>query len=145
MGRILRHSKYGAAVLIESFLEGRELTVGVLDEQVLPCVEIVTSHRLFDYEAKYEKGLTEYRCPVDLDANILEKIEDAVRRIQKKLNLRDFYRFDIILKDGSPYFLEINTIPGFTATSLLPMAAQQLGISFESLCDKIIQSAMRRF
>lgn len=137
--------EYDDHVLIEHFVKGRELTVGILREQALPIVEIRSGHRFFDYEAKYQKGLTEYSVPASLDAALARHIQELALRAFQAVGCRDFSRVDLLLsEEGNPYFLEINTIPGFTETSLLPMAARCAGYEFSRLCVTLVQMAQAR-
>ncbi|MDD4953972.1 MAG: D-alanine--D-alanine ligase, partial [Candidatus Omnitrophica bacterium] len=118
-------------IVIEEFIEGRELTVGILGQEALPAIEIVPKKRLFDYEAKYTPGLTEYIVPAKLEADISVRIKDTAFLAHKLLGCRGCSRVDLILnKNNLPYILEVNTIPGLTNTSLLPKAARIVGIEF---------------
>jgi D-alanine-D-alanine ligase len=129
-------------VIIEEYIRGRELTVGILDENVLPVVEIVTKKRFFDYEVKYQHGFTDYIVPAELDALVTADLGKKALAAHKALGCFGCSRVDIILADGNiPFVLEVNTIPGFTETSLLPKAAKVAGIGFAQLCVKLIQLA----
>lgn len=129
-------------VLVESYIEGRELTVGIVDDQVLPVVEIRPRGGVYDYEHKYTKGMTEYRCPAPLEAGEARLCQDLGWRTFEALGCRGLGRVDIRLTpDGVPFVLEMNTIPGFTETSLLPKAAQAAGMSFADLCERILNLA----
>lgn len=140
--RILRFSSH---ILVEQFIEGRELTVGVLGEQPLPIVEIKTDRSFYDYEAKYTPGHTQYEVPAQLPADIYSQIQTIGLKAHQALKCRDLSRVDILLdRNNTPWVLEVNTIPGFTQTSLLPKAARAAGISFEDLCERIIQMAIKR-
>ena len=132
-------------VLIEDYIEGQEITVGILAGEPLPLVEIRSSHEFFDYQAKYQKGLTEYIVPATLSPEVTQKVQKDAVSIFNLLGCRDFGRLDFICdKEGQPYFLELNAIPGFTETSLLPKAAQQAGIKFPELCRRIVSLAFNR-
>lgn len=137
---------YGDQVLVERFIKGRELTVGILGDKALPIVEIKTACGFFDFEAKYQKGKTEYLVPAHLDDKIAERIKTLSLEAFCTMGCRDFSRVDVLLADEKkPYILEINTIPGFTATSLLPMAAKSAGCDFAQLCVKLMLLALERY
>lgn len=142
---------YDEACLIEPFLEGRELTGGVLgleELQPLPIVEICPAqkYQFFDYEAKYQKGATREICPAHISEEQAKAAQKLAVQAHKALGLSGYSRTDIILaNDGSMYVLETNTIPGMTPTSLLPQAASAAGINFNDLLERLVQMAMRRF
>jgi len=134
--------KYDNKLIIEEYIPGMEITVGILEDAALPIVEILPKRKFFDYAAKYEKGLTEYIVPAEIEKSIYKKCQDVGLGSHKALLARSFSRVDIILNEKTgPVVLEINTIPGFTQTSLLPKAARAIGIEFEELCLKILKSA----
>lgn len=129
-------------VIIGEYIKGRELTVGILDEKPLAVIEIVPKNPFFDYEAKYKAGLTDYIVPAELSQKLTKELQGAAYIAHKSLGCFGCSRADIILSaDNIPYILEINTIPGFTSTSLLPKAAAACGIDFKSLCIKLIRLA----
>jgi len=130
-------------VLVEEYIEGEEITVAVLGGEALPVVRIVPQSGFFDFEAKYTEGLTEYEVPGDITAAAAESASRAAIAAYKALDCAGLCRADFIVPpDGSaPVFLEINTIPGMTATSLSPMAAGASGIGFEELVERILLSA----
>jgi len=135
--------KYDDKLVIEEYISGREITVGVIEDRALPIVEIVPKRKFFDFTAKYEKGLTEYIVPAEIEKSIYKKCQDMGLRAHKALSARSFSRVDIILNEKiGPVVLEVNTIPGLTETSLLPKAAKAVGICFEDLCVKILESAV---
>jgi len=127
--------------LIEEYLPGREMTVGILGDAALPVIEIIPKHKYFDYEAKYGEGLTDYIVPAKIDAALSRKIQDAGLSSHRLLGCSGCSRVDIILKDATPFVLEVNTIPGFTSTSLLPKAAKVAGLEFAELCLKLLKFA----
>jgi len=134
--------RYDAQVLIERKIEGEEITVAVLEGRALPVVAIRPKEGFFDFDAKYTKGLTDYLVPAPISARAAAHAQrDAVLAYQT-LALRGVARADFIL-DGNdvPWFLEINTIPGMTATSLSPMAAQAVGMGFEDLVEALLDGA----
>ena len=134
--------RYGADILVEACIPGRELTVGIVDDEVLPVVEIVAPDAWYDYRAKYTKGETRYIVPAELDAASADACRDMAWRAFRALGCRGFGRADFRFSpEGKLYLLEINTIPGFTETSLLPKAAASIGMGFSRLCDRILSVA----
>lgn len=131
--------------LIEERIRGRELTVGLLEGKAMGIVEIVSASGVYDYEAKYTAGRTEYRFPAELDPAVERRIKEAAETIFRVCGCRDFARVDFLLDGESPYFLEVNTLPGLTATSLLPKSASCAGYDFETLAAKLVSPALRRF
>jgi len=137
--------QFDQRIIIEEFIFGRELTVGVLGTEALPVIEIISKHKFFDYEAKYQAGLTEYIIPAQLDEIVAKKAQEAALTAHKLLGCFGCSRTDIILdKTGLPFVLEVNTIPGMTATSLLPKAAKIRGIDFNHLCLKLLELAYEK-
>ncbi|OGU97223.1 MAG: hypothetical protein A2220_06115, partial [Ignavibacteria bacterium RIFOXYA2_FULL_35_10] len=133
-------SKFSEIVIAEQFIEGREITVGIVGGEALPLIEIVPEEGFYDYEHKYTKGKTEYICPADVSEDIAEFMQNQALSAYNILGCSGFARTDFRLDDeGQPFLLEINTIPGFTSTSLVPMAAKEVGIEFPELCERIIQ------
>lgn len=131
-----------STVLIEEFIEGVEVTVGVLCGEALPVLEIVPKSGFYDYAAKYTKGMTDYICPARIDAKLAETVQDWSCRIYDLLECRGVARADFMIdKNGQPYFLEINTIPGMTDTSLVPKAAAQIGIGYADICERVLNDA----
>ena len=144
-GAIRLAHTYSAGVVLERYIEGRELSVPILGDEVLPMVEIRPKEGFYDYERKYTRGMTEYLCPAPLDDGIRRRIEDDAMAAFRVLGCEGFGRVDLRLgQDGVPYFLEVNTIPGMTETSLVPMGAKARGISFADLCDRITKLALER-
>jgi D-alanine-D-alanine ligase len=141
--------EYDEAVLIEAYIDGIELTGGVLGNEspeALPLIEIVPDkdHEFFDYEAKYTPGVTQEICPARVDPPVTEKGQTYAVEAHKALNCKGYSRTDMILKDSELYVLETNTIPGMTATSLFPQAAAAAGISFSRLLDRLIELSIDR-
>jgi len=137
--------EYGPEVLVEKWIKGKELTAGILDAEALPLIEIRPKESFFDFQAKYKNGTTEYIVPPEIPDWQGEKIQALALKTFGLLGCRDFARIDFILSDeGEAYILEINTIPGFTSTSLLPMAAQVAGLEFPQLVARIVQMAATR-
>lgn len=134
--------QYGQHVIVEKYIKGRELTVGIIDGTPLPVIEVRANKKFFDYQAKYEDGFTEYIVPADITAEVAQKVQQQALEVFYAVGCRDLARIDFILDEtGEAYTLEINTIPGFTEKSLLPKAARHMGISFQNLCLKILYSA----
>jgi len=136
---------YDDRVLVEEFVRGRELTVGVLEERALPVIEIIPKKSFFDFEAKYQPGMTEYVVPAKIDESIARRVQEAGILAHKLLGCSGCSRTDLMLsEDNLPYVLEVNTIPGMTATSLLPKAARTIGIEFNQLCLTLIRLAYEK-
>ena len=132
-------------VVVEEYVQGRELTVGILDDKALPVIEIIPKKRFFDYEAKYQHGMTEYVVPAPLDEEVAFQIQRTALIAHKLLGCYGCSRVDVILDQNAvPVILEVNTIPGFTETSLLPKAAKKAGIGFSELCLKLITLAYEK-
>lgn len=131
--------------LIEQRICGRELTVGVLQGAAMGVVEIVSQSGVYDYKAKYTPGSTEYLYPAALGPALEAKVKDQAERLYAACGCRDFARVDFLLDGERPYFLEINTLPGLTATSLLPKSASCQGFDFEQLAAALVAPAIARF
>jgi|UniRef100_A0A7C3UXK8 D-alanine-D-alanine ligase len=141
--------QYDRRVLVEQFLEGVEVTGGVLGNSqltALPLVEIIPSEQydFFDYEAKYKPGASREVCPARLDEATTLKAQAAALTAHRALHCRGYSRTDMIVKDGEVYVLETNTIPGMTATSLFPQAAKAFGLDFPQLLDRLIELALEK-
>lgn len=134
---------YNSEALVEQYIDGRELTVGIVDREILPVIEIRAPEGNYDYNAKYTKGVTEYLVPAPLEKEHADSAQRLARETYGALRCRGLGRVDLRLspKDGI-YVLELNTIPGFTETSLLPKAAKAAGYSFSALCGRIMETAM---
>jgi D-alanine-D-alanine ligase len=140
---------YDHRVLVEEFLEGVEVTGGVLGNTeltALPLVEIVPSEQyaFFDYEAKYKPGASTEICPARVDEATTREAQEVALTAHRALHCRGYSRTDMIIKDGEIYVLETNTIPGMTATSLFPQAAKAYGLEFPQLLDRLIELAMEK-
>lgn len=134
--------EFGPQAIIERFIDGRELTVGILDREALPIVEIRPHTQFFDYQSKYQKGLTDYIVPAQLSKEVADHVSQIALKAHQALGCECYSRVDIRLdKDDRPFILEINTIPGFTETSLFPKAARQAGVDFTNVCLRLIQLA----
>ncbi len=129
-------------VLVEKYIPGRELTVGILGGRVLPVLEIVPRTGFYDYERKYAAGESEYRVPAEIDVDLAARLQDEAARLNAALGCRGMARVDYRLSpDGEGYCLELNTIPGLTATSLVPKAAAAVGIGFGELLEELCAGA----
>ena len=130
-------------VLAEQFIGGGEYTVGILGEHALPIVRIVAANEFYDYEAKYLRNDTQYLCPCGLDAATQQRIQQQALQAFRVVGGRGWGRVDFLMDEqGQHYFLEVNTSPGMTDHSLVPMAAKAMGISFEELVLNILQQAL---
>jgi len=144
-------AKYDHELLIEKFVPGRELTIGVLGDQALPILEIIPKGGVYDFTNKYPflnpqaGGGAQHVCPAKIDPNKTKEIRDLTLRACRALGLQVYSRVDVILAEtGQPFVLEINTIPGMTEASLLPEAAAAAGISYVDLCARIIALSSAR-
>ncbi len=127
-------------VVAEAYVQGRELTVGILGEELLPIVEIRPKAGFYDYRNKYTSGASEYLCPAPLPADRARAVAEAARAAYRALGCTVYGRVDLLLDEaGNPWVLEVNTIPGMTETSLFPKAAQGAGIAFPQLCERVLQ------
>jgi len=132
-------------VLAEEFVAGREFTCGVLGEEALPVVEILSSDEFYTYDAKYKPGGSRHLVPAPIDADLTARIQTLALSVHRLVGLRDYSRTDFIVSgSGRPMILEINALPGMTATSLLPDEAAHAGISYEALVDRLIHYALAR-
>ena len=135
--------QHGDKVIIEQYIWGRELTIPIIDEDAYPIVEISPTNNYYDYECKYTPGMSEYSCPANLDQNLVEKIESNTMVLFQNFDCSVYARADYILdKSGVPYFLEMNTLPGMTSTSLVPKSAYARGQSFKKLISNIIKLSL---
>jgi D-alanine-D-alanine ligase len=140
-----RAHEYDPEALIESYIPGREITVSILSNKALPAIEIVAPEGFYDYAAKYEKGHTRYLCPAPLAPRLRKRVQDLALQTYQIMGCDGAARVDFrVTPQSRPYVLEINTIPGMTDTSLLPMAAAKAGIDYDSLTERILESALRR-
>ena len=131
-------------IMAESYIKGREITVGVLLGTLLPLIEIVPAVEFYDYDAKYERSDTQYRFDPQLPAGVADQCNRIAQTAFDALGCRDIARVDIMVNDAGPWFLEINTMPGFTTHSLVPMAAAHVGIPMAELCAKLVEAALAR-
>lgn len=135
---------YDSRILIEDYIKGKELTVGILDTFALAPIEIVPKSDFFNFQAKYSAGITDYLLPAPIAPELSEQVKALSLRAHRALGCRHFSRVDLLLDEqNNPFVLEVNTIPGFTATSLLPKAARYQGIAFSELCLTLLKMALR--
>ena len=134
--------RYGRLVLVESFIEGRELTVGVIDDRTLPVVEVIPDGGWYDYQHKYTSGASRYIVPAEIPAAVRDRLFELGQLACRALRCRGVARVDFRMgADGIPYCLEVNTVPGLTELSLVPKAAAADGLSYEELIRSIVESA----
>src|SRR5262249_43342333 len=134
---------YDDEVMIERFIAGRELTVGILGEEALPVGEIIPLHELYDYECKYTPGMAREVFPADLTGAQTQRIQALGLAAFRAVKLHGYARVDFRMSpEGEFYCLEANTLPGMTALSLIPQAAAAAGISFPELCERIVRLAL---
>lgn len=137
--------QHTGVVLIEEYIKGKEITVSVIGSEAYPIVEIIPSHEFYDYQCKYTKGMSEYRCPAEIPEEQTKEIQDIALRIHSMMGCRHYSRVDFRMDEKeTAYFLEINTLPGMTETSLLPKSAKAKGISFNQLIEKLISLAIQK-
>lgn len=140
-----RGSAYDRELIVERFIAGREITTAILDGEALPLVEVVPQGGFYDYKRKYTKGTSRYVVPAEIDEVTADRIRRESVLAYRTLLCRDYARVDLRLSDeGEPYCLEVNTLPGMTALSLVPMAAEKAGISFDELVERICMMALER-
>jgi len=133
---------YGPQIIIEQYIKGREFTVGIFDREALPLVEICPKSTFFSFSAKYQKGATRYICPAEISENLTRRIKELSLSAVEILGCEEFSRVDLRVDDNEqPFILEVNTIPGFTGTSLFPKAASEAGYSFVQVCEKLLDLA----
>lgn len=135
--------KYSESVLIEEKIEGREFSVGILNGEALPAIEIIPKSGFYDYENKYQEGATIEICPAELDPQIAERMQAIALDVFKALRLEYYSRIDfMVTAEGNIYCIEANTLPGMTPTSLFPQEAAAHGISYNELCNTLAQIAI---
>jgi D-alanine-D-alanine ligase len=136
--------RYDRDTLLEEFIPGRELTVGVLGRAALPIIELRTGREFFDFEAKYQHGATEHVFDVPVSPEVYGHVQQVALAAFRALGCRGFGRVDLRLTEaGRPFVLEVNTIPGFTPVSLFPEAARRSGVAFSELCSRLVDLALR--
>ncbi|MBI5051107.1 MAG: D-alanine--D-alanine ligase [Nitrospirae bacterium] len=137
-------AQFGSRVIVEKFIEGKEVHIGILGSRALGGVEVIPSLEFYNYEAKYTSGLTEYIIPPRIDGGLYEKAKDVALKAHMSLGCSGAARVDLkIDAQGVPYVLEVNTLPGMTGTSLLPKIAQSAGMTFKDLIEEILRIAVK--
>ena len=137
--------KYGGHVMLEQYIPGREFTLTVMDGKAMPIVEIIPKSNFYDYEHKYKPGATEEICPAKLPEEETKALSELAEKAYKALSLETYARFDVRRdEDGAFYFLEANSLPGMTPTSLLPQEGAAMGMSFGEVCEKIIEVSLKK-
>ena len=135
--------RYGNEILIEKFIKGKEVQVGILGNRALGAIEIVPKRAFYDYEAKYEAGMSDHFFPARIPEAIYKRTLEAGLAAHRSIGCRGYSRVDFIIDEtGLPYILEVNTLPGMTSTSLLPEIAKGVGISFPDLVEEILRLAV---
>lgn len=138
--------RYEDEIVIEQFVTGREFSVGVLGDTVLPPIEIIPTTGFYDYKAKYQAGLTIEECPAKITEAEDKALRESAMAAYKALCLEAYARMDFILdENGDAYCLEANTLPGMTPTSLLPQEAAAVGIDYPTLCEKIVELSLEKY
>lgn len=139
--------RYEQEVLVEQYIKGRELQVGVLDGKAMPVIEIIPKQGFYDYKTKYQAGLAEEICPAPISPEDTERIQRLAEKVNRALMIDAYCRIDFIMADSDKtiYCLEANTLPGMTPTSLIPQMAAAEGMSFGELCEKIIQVSLEKY
>ena len=139
--------RYEDEIMVEQYIQGREFSVGVLDGEALPIIEIIPKEGFYDYANKYQAGRTLEICPAELDEDTTRAMQREAERIFRLLRLSVYARMDFMLdaQTGKFYCLEGNTLPGMTPTSLLPQMASAAGISYEELCDRVISLSLEKY
>jgi len=136
--------KYSDSVLIEKFIKGREVTVGIIGDTTLPILEIKPKKMLYDFECKYTSGMSEYEVPAKIDENIYKFIQELGEKAYHSLGCQNYARIDFLLTENNDvYCLEANSLPGMTSHSLVPKMAKYIGIDFGKLCQTIVELALK--
>lgn len=139
--------RFEARVLVERYVKGRELTVGVMDGRAMPVIEIIPKSGWYDYKNKYQAGLTEELCPAPLSPEDTDRVQRLAERVAEALMIDVYCRADFLMdeSDGQLYCLETNTLPGMTPTSLVPQMGAAQGMDFGEVCEKIIAVSMEKY
>ena len=136
--------QFADSIIFESYIDGREITVPIVGSKAYPVIEIIPSHDFYDYECKYTKGMSQYICPAEISNKLSESIKDLALKIHTILGCRHYSRVDFLLDSkNEPWFLELNTLPGMTETSLLPKSLKADGIEFKEIIQMILNEALR--
>ena len=134
----------GGRCVVEQYVSGREIQVGILEGKALPSIEIIPKEGFYDYENKYQPGAADEICPAQIPQQWEQRLAEAALKVFHGVGLAVYSRADfIVTEDGTPWFLEINTLPGMTPTSLLPQEAAVVGIDYGTLCERIIEASLQ--
>ena len=143
-GALMEGLRFGGQCVLEQYVAGREIQVAILAGQALPSIEIIPKEGFYDYENKYQPGAAEEVCPAPIPPAWEQRVGRAALTVYHALGLSVYSRADFIVdQEGTPWFLEINTLPGMTPTSLVPQEAAAVGIDYASLCQRIIEESLR--
>ena len=143
-GALIQCLAYGGVCVVEQYIAGREIQVGILEDRALPSIEIIPKTGFYDYENKYQPGAAEEITPAPVPAEWERRLGEAALAVFRALGLSVYARADfIVTQDGTPWFLEINTLPGMTPTSLLPQEAAAAGMGYGELCERIIEASLK--
>lgn len=135
---------FGGHVIVEQYVRGREIQVGVLEEKALPSIEIIPKRGFYDYENKYQPGAAVEVCPAQVEPQVERLLEESALTVHRTVGLAVYSRTDFILdENGTPWLLETNTLPGMTPTSLLPQEAAAVGIGYAELCERILTASLK--
>lgn len=138
--------RYGNEVVIEQYIKGREFSIGVIEGNALPVIEIAPISGFYDYKNKYQAGSAIETCPAELDETLTKQMQKVAEEVFRALRLKTYARMDFLLNENNEFFcLEANTLPGMTPTSLLPQEAQAIGVDFEALCQWIIDISLKKY
>ena len=139
--------RYEEQVLVEKYIKGRELTVGVMDGEAMPVIEIIPKSGFYDYKNKYQAGATLEICPAEIGEEATRRVQRLAERAHEALMLDSYSRADFLWEEdsGEMYCLEVNTLPGMTPTSLIPQMAEAMGMDYGALCEKIIEVSLRKY
>ena len=133
--------RYGEEIIVEQYIKGREFSVGVMDGKALPVIEMAPKEGFYNYKNKYQAGTTVETCPAEIPEEKTQEIQDIAERVFRALRLKSYARMDFVMSgSGEVFCLEANTLPGMTATSLLPQEAAAAGMDFGQLCERILKA-----
>jgi len=137
---------HDSRVLVEKRIDGREFSIGVLGNKVLPAIELIPKAGFYDYQNKYQKGRTDEIVPAQIDAELADRMKELTHRTHQMLGLSVYSRTDFLVdKNNNIFVIEVNSLPGMTPTSLLPQEAKAVGINFEDLCEQIVRDSLRKY
>ena len=138
--------QYGADIVVEEYIKGREFSVAVVDDKAYPIIEIAPIQGFYDYKNKYQAGSTVETCPAEISPELTAKMQENAVKAAKALGLTGYSRLDFMMKDnGDMYCLEANTLPGMTPTSLIPQEAKVLGMDYPTLCEELIRISLKKY